>query len=449
MRQYFHKVFRRLPIFAAAIFCCMQIPVSCVKDPLCEISTMPDRIDKVLLIYAAGKNNLASDIRTNIEDFCKGYVPAGDCPDILLTYENLSGSTSPTESYLIRIYSHYGNTVRDTLKTFPAGTHAAESSTLEEILNLVRDRFPAEGYGLLFSSHANGWLPKGYYSNPSHYDRQMTGRKEKTTGQVHGHNAAWVPYVEPVYDPSSPPVKSIGQDRVSEDGQTVSYEMDLQEFSEAIPMHLDYIFFDCCLMGGIEVAYELKDKCDRIIFSPAEVLSTGFDYSTMAVQLLGEAGPDLEGVCRDYYNRYNAMSGQWKSATVTLIDCTRLEPLAEACRLIISNHMDQLALLDGSGIQQFFQADYHWFYDLRDIIVHSGASGMELDLLDSTLDNCIIYKAATDRFISFPINTYSGLSMYLPGNGSDYLDGFYRSLAWNRATGLVPDTQTSGKAGNP
>jgi hypothetical protein len=37
----------------------------------------------------------------------------------------------------------------------------------------------------------------------------------------------------------------------------------------------------------------------------------------------------------------------------------------------------------------------------------------------------------------FVFNTYCGLSMYLPCNGSDYLDEYYKTLAWNKATSLV------------
>ena len=37
----------------------------------------------------------------------------------------------------------------------------------------------------------------------------------------------------------------------------------------------------------------------------------------------------------------------------------------------------------------------------------------------------------------FDINTFCGLSMYLPADGSAHLDNYYRTLSWNRATGLV------------
>ena len=47
-------------------------------------------------------------------------------------------------------------------------------------------------------------------------------------------------------------------------------------------------------------------------------------------------------------------------------------------------------------------------------------------------------KAATPSILGlFDINVFSGLSMYLPCDGSANLDNFYKTLAWNAATGLV------------
>lgn len=394
----------------------------------------------------AGQNTLASYLRTNITDFCTGYVPSGDSPSILLSYQKLSSSRTPARSYLIRYYSHMGTTAADTIAEYDAGMPASSAATLGKVLSDVRDAFPAKSYSMLFSSHATGWLPKGYYSDPSSYDSQGAGLSDRSVPPSGMQDQEWVPYHEEYRDPSLPDVKSIGQDAVNWNGSAVSYEIDLKEFSDAIPMHLDYIFFDCCLMGGIEVAYELRDKCDRIIFSPTEVLATGFNYKTMGAMLFASSGPDLEGVCRSYYEYYNSLSGAYRSATVTLVDCTRLEPVAEACRTIFSNHREGLAAIDPDSVQRYYTNGHHWFYDLYDIACKAGADDNELSALSDALEGCTVYKASTGSFLldsgslpgyGFEISVYSGFSMYLPCNGSVFLDEAYRSLDWNAETSLV------------
>ena len=85
--------------------------------------------------------------------------------------------------------------------------------------------------------------------------------------------------------------------------------MELPDFAEAIPMKLDYILFDACLMGGIEVAYELRGKCSLLGFSQTEVLAEGLDYKTLTQHLLQKEKPYPEGVCADYFTQYDIQSG--------------------------------------------------------------------------------------------------------------------------------------------
>lgn len=432
-------------IFRYMIFALALAAISCRKDRT-EPPRFPDHIDNVLIMYMAGQNNLASYLRNNINELCNGYIPAGNEPSILLSYQKISSSRTPARSYLIRYYSHNGALAADTVARYAPDLPAASAATLGKVLSDAKDAFPSTDYALLVSSHATGWLPKGYYSNPSYYDSQGKAMAETTSPASDKPRSGWVPYSEEERDPSLPPVKSICQDAVTQNGTAVSYEMDLKEFSDAIPMHLDYIFFDCCLMGGIEVAYELRDKCDRIIFSPAEVLASGFNYRTMGTMLFSASGADLEGVCRNYYNYYNSLSGAYRSATVTLVDCTMLEPVAEVCRTIFDNHRDGLAAIDPDEVQRYYTGGHHWFYDLYDIADKAGADEEELSALSEALDGCTIYKASTEAFLSgdgaspgygFDISVYSGFSMYLPCNGSPFLDEAYRSLDWNGRTSLV------------
>ena len=103
-------------------------------------------------------------------------------------------------------------------------------------------------------------------------------------------------------------------------------------------------------------------------------------------------------------------------------------------------------MTDPDKVQRYFRARHHWFYDLESVIYEAAltsgedAQAIESDIrrLRNALDACISYKAATPSFMGdFDITTYSGLSMYLPCDGTDYLDNFYKRLRWNEDTGLV------------
>ena len=405
----------------------------------CELfvfNKTPDHYDKVMLLYSAGYNNLAGYLKGDIEELKRGALPTAKDEDVVLVYSHFpssSGYSTPTSPTLVRLTSQKDNSIKaDTLIVFPEESISSSAGQLENVLSCVKEKFPAQSYGMIFSSHATGYLPAGYYQNPDDEDNLVEWSARP------GFGLTVVPYVEPEYDPSLPMVKSIGQDQVGVSGNYLSYEINIHDFAAAIPMQLDYILFDACLMGGIEVAYELKDKAGKVGFSQTEVLADGFCYENLATHLLGNGLPDLTAVCTDYFNQYEVQSGVYRSATISLIDCSELDPLADLCKVLFAKYSEQISTLDHSKVQKFYRMGKHWFYDLESILINAGINDDELEELHAALDLCVIYKAHTPKFMNdFDIHTFSGFSMYLPSHGSDNLDTFYKKLKWNQDTGLV------------
>ena len=392
---------------------------------------------KVLLLYSAGFNSLSSYLKEDIEELYTGWVPhKRRAEDVILVYSHLPESrgqySKKTSPVLFRLYAeHDGTVVRDTLTVYDPETISASAGQLHDVLSYIKDNFPAKSYGLLFSSHATGYLPDGFYAKPDSYvfNEGMMRKSGKW------RSPSPVPYIEPEQDPGLPAVKSIGQ---SVDGN-LSYEIDIRDFAEAIPMKLDYILFDACLMGGIEVAYELVGKCDKVGFSQAEVLAEGFNYSTLASHLLdNKPASDPYSVCKDYFTQYDIQEGAYRSATISLIDCNKLEPLADLCGTLFSKYSEQIENIRHTDVQRYFRSSKHWFYDLQSILENAGISQQEKSDLKKALDGCILYKGATPSFMNeFYIVTFCGFSMYLPSHGHTELSKYYRTLKWNKATGLV------------
>ena len=447
------------------IFAVLAFLVSCTRDDnfsfkrsdntglaaswVSETRVESDYTRNVMLLYSAGFNTLASYLDEDIRELDLGFVPEkGNKADhILLVYSKLtsrnadSGSLTqnfkvPTESVLFRIYKESGKVVHDTLKVWGTDVDACNPQTLHDVLQFVYDRFPAKGYGMIFSSHATGWLPSGYYADPSKFEGQSynggiewapSGRRMATQGSY--------PEIRPLL-----PVKSIGQDNIPD----APLEMELDDFANAIPFRLDYIILDACLSGCVEVAYQLRGKADVIGFSQTEVLADGFEYPTIAGCLL-KNDPDPVLVCRNYFEYYDTYlernpgaRSDYRSATISAIDTRKMDALAEVCKSLFEKYREQIKSLNGYKVQGFFQYQRHYFYDLKDVLVKAGMTSEEQAALDAALDQCVLYKAATDHFLSIKINTDCGLSMYLPSMGSTYLDGFYQSrIAWNGATELV------------
>ena len=407
--------------------------ISC--EPFWCKPTDPESYDKVMLLYSAGYNNLSSYLKGDIEELKSGAIPTSKDENVVLVYSHFTkeGYNTPSSPTLIRLTSTKDNKVKaDTLVVFPDNSISSSAEQVENVLTYINENFPAQSYGMVFSSHATGYLPAGYYQNPD-TDVFPIGMES-----VIGRRLTAVPYVEPEYDPSLPMVKSIGQDQVGTYGAYVSYEMNINDFADAIPMKLDYLLFDACLMGGIEVAYELKEKVGKIGFSQTEVLADGFCYESLTTHLLGGENPDLVSVCADYFNQYEILTGVYQSATISLVDCSKLSPIADICGDLFNRYRKSIARLNPSDIQRYYRMGKHWFYDMESILTNAGINDEELESLHKALNDCIIYKAHTPKFMSdFDIHTFSGFSMYLPCDGSLSLNEFYKNLKWNKDTGLV------------
>ena len=383
---------------------------------------------QVLVLYSAGFNSLCAALEDDVNDMKSGYLPlVGSMSKAVLVYSRRLSETGRytdrTPSYLIRLsVDGWGKVISDTLKTWPETDEAVSASTMTDVLETVKGLYPHASYGMVFSSHGSGWLPSGYYS---------TG---KITAGTAGLQA--VPYIDPNSDGSMPRVKSIGIDNITSRN---TYEMEIETFAQALPMKFDYIIIDACLMGCIEVAYALKDKCDKLVFSQAEVLEDGLcDYTTLTQRVLKPVVPDLYNLCEDSYRHYkNQDDPIYRSLTISMIDCTRLDGLAESCKSLFSKYRNQISLVNAANVQGYFRARKHWFYDLTDIHRQSGIPEADMAGYNKAMSDCVLYNAATDTFINFDIRTHCGLSMYLPADGNSELDEFYKTLSWNRASGLV------------
>lgn len=383
---------------------------------------------QVMILYSAGFNSLCAALEDDVNDIKSGYLPlVGSMSKAVLVYSRRLSETGRytdrTPSYLIRLSADgWGKVISDTLKAWPETDEAVSASTMTDVLETVKGLYPHASYGMVFSSHGSGWLPSGYYS---------TG---KITAGTAGLQA--VPYIDPNSDGSMPRVKSIGIDNITSRN---TYEMEIETFAQALPMKFDYIIIDACLMGCIEVAYALKDKCDKLVFSQAEVLEDGLcDYTTLTQRVLKPVVPDLYNLCEDSYRHYkNQDDPIYRSLTISMIDCTRLDGLAESCKSLFSKYRNQISLVNAANVQGYFRARKHWFYDLTDILRQSGVPEADMTDYNKAMSDCVLYNAATDTFINFDIRTHCGLSMYLPADGNSELDEFYKTLSWNKASGLV------------
>lgn len=446
----------------AAVFAVILVLASCGKDKDFIIdegsgvkgSSSGDRKEfiekrRVVLFYESGFNDLSSYLDSDVnKELTQAAMPGkGRNEDVILVYSKLmeDSSSKPVKSYLRR-YSkdRSGVLTADTLLTLDEKTMACNPETMRTVLEFVRDRFPAKGYGLIFSSHGSGWLPDGYFFSPSKFESAHAGELNKAPARRQAAPGPLWPSIPETAlrdDPYYGMTRSIGIEEAPSDGCFERKEMSTAEFASGIPYHLDFILFDMCFSSGIEVFYALKDKADYIGGSAAEVLAAGmFDYTRITDYLFQTPEPDLEGLFRAGFKMYMDQSGVYQSSTVMLARTSGMDALAATCRRLFEKYRTDIWHLHYRTVQPYYRysTDRHYFFDLEDIFIKVNASPEDLEELRAALDGCTVYKAATPVFMdSFEVKTYSGLSCYLPCSGTELLNKYYMEESWNKATELL------------
>ena len=436
-----------ITIWSCSTFPEHELYIDQFNDERTSSDTYPDRQsgrarEKVFIVYSMGYNNLSYDLCEDIDELLKGKVPSFSPSDNAIvvfnhsTFNNRSNYRTETSPVLYHAYKMADGTVRkDTLVVYQEGRIAADKDMLREVLTQVKTLFPAKSYGMLVSSHATGWAPEMYcYSPPDKMYSNYWASQQKEFRPLDK------------YTDERPLTRSIGA-HFNGSASNMS-EIELQDFADEIPFHLDFIIFDCCLMGGVEVAYELRNVCDKVCFSQTEILAGGMDYKKMAQYIFDSKEANLESIANDYYKKYAYQASLTdRSATVSVVDCRKLEGVAEivkrnseAIRALANNSTDR------RKVQTYFQSsltrNHGLFYDLEDIVIKAGASESDLNALSDALNECIICKYATPTFLTdLKIERHSGLSMYLPDPDRRTLNVYYPTLDWNKATGLITENE--------
>ena len=378
------------------LFCALAMALtlfSCKKAETEEIVVV--KRPKTVLLYMVANNNLSYDAENSISRLQNGYIPAEE--GNLLVYKHCAGM----DPVLLHIKKgEEGTVVADTAYRFPPRVSATKSA-LTQALNVTQALFPADSYGLILWSHGTGWIPPLASSSSAAQEQRSGSCPERTFGL---------------------------------DGKV---ELEIRDLAQAIPYKLSFMLMDACFMGGIETAYEVKDSVDYYIGSPAEILTESFPYHKI-MQHIFKSTPDYAAVCREYYDYYNAKSGAERSATVALMDCSKLAEVAEVAKRVFDQYGERIASLDLSLLQPYFRgSSSKYFYDLKDLIDAIADASLSAEFA-AALERAVPYKAATPYFIELPIRSFCGVSTYVPGNPADTkLADYYKQYKWNQATGMI------------
>ncbi|WP_288316326.1 clostripain-related cysteine peptidase [uncultured Mediterranea sp.] len=370
---------------------------SCDKEEAPE----PSSYKRTVLVYIVADNNLLSGFaEKDLAEMKEGMAQVSDGTLHLLVY--IDTGSSPR---LVELKKQNGQVVEDVVRTYDDRNSVGVDETREVFADVFSNPdFLAEGYGLIYWSHGDGWIPYGQAST------------------------RWV-----------------GQD--NGDGDHRMNISELASVLEGVP-HLDFLMFDACFMSSVEVAYELRSFTDYYIGSPTENPGPGAPYERL-VPLMAVDQAEVEmskayfAAYEEIYDGTSPTNTNWTGGvSICVMRTDALEALATLTAQLLPAEVVDIAALkkavfdydhDGWG------RDYVGYFDLKQL--------MEQVLDDASyatwtqaFDAAIAYWSTTPKNYSqfvgmFSMEGANGITHYIPGS-STQRDAAYHSMKWYQDAGL-------------
>ena len=373
--------------FFTLLLAMIVLLTSCSDEP--NEPAQPAR--RTILVYMIATNSLGSNNRDkqDLEEIDQAVTNGALNGCRLLVYRTANDDQVPT---LFEIKLNKGKVVHETLLTY--GNANGVSVTPERMRQVVFDmkaEAPANEYGLVLWSHGTGWA------------RSITTKPLTST------------------------LKDFGEDN----GAT----MTLTDLAQGIPSGVfEWIYADVCYMACVEVAYELRNHCHYFVGYTTEIPSQGMPYD-QTLPLLCKDQADLTGACRATYNYYNAMTGQTRTFSGAVVDCSQMDALADVCHRI---QQQGIELKTTTGLQCYNINSSHFFYDFLQYYQAICPEEMQTELLN-IYNNVVIDKMSTPTIfnrILIDQEHFSGLSTYIKGTSPGVNETYYYNLAWATAIGF-------------
>lgn len=319
---------------------------------------------RTVLVYMEARNDLADRAEEDLQEMQLAAIPEGGR---LLVYRSMTGK----RPQLLEITD--GRIV--VRKNYPDDASAVDPAQMADVIADARAIAPASSYGMVLWSHSSGW--------------RQTSKKSRGFGLEYS-----------------------------------SRTMSVSDLASALrSAGLEFIFFDTCYMGCVEVAYELRRCADFMVGSVCEVPAPGMPYDlTLPALFDSDTEAGLVRAIDTTVDTYLHGSITSCPSTLSLIRLGALDALAAEVKA------RKAPLPANYEAQQFsISAPYRYmFFDFGQFYRAIGGDA-------ALLDDAVVHERHTPMIWGrLPLVECSGLSVYLPELSAGYdVDSYgYSTLQW-------------------
>lgn len=342
---------------------------------------------RTVLVYMVAQNNLSGNGESDLAEMLQAARDGHLGESRLLVYHDGLGS-SP-KLYEITPQG------REIICEYDDETMSVARERFEQVILDAKEAAPADRYGLIMWGHGTGYVQDGI---------------------------------------EEPAINTLSYGGESVDKK--SYWMNTTTMARALEdKGFDWIYFDCCFMAGVEVAYELRGVTDYIVASATELPAEGMPYQK-TLRYLMPGNSDLIGAAGETFGHFDAMRGMYRTCTMSVIRTAALDELARVMRSVYIT----TSVLPEGYVPQCYQTDddharYGWaYYDLEHYAMAlAGNHAVLSKAVPIAVGMAVSAAYATPKLWNeVDLSNHCGLSTLIIESDDDpQLDRFgYRELQW-------------------
>ena len=401
---------------------------SCGGD---DPDTPETKAKRTVLIYMCAENSLNSFYDGDSTEIVRGAANLPDDVNLMVYADRSSKTVKPFIAKVEKDGMHI-------VKQYKEDWYSTDKEKMSDIISWTFSKYPADSYAMTFWGHGNGWImvPDANTTNPS--------TKVNARRKAYGWDS--------------------GKDN-PDGGDGNEKFINIPTLAEVLSKteHLDYIFFDCCQMMCAELAYELRNVCDYIVGSPAEIPGYGAPYDHVVPDFFLAKDNVGKAIVDDYINHSDLSA--YGGLPLSVVKTSNMENLLHATQSAIDTvmvHYQYPNNLPVYDVIYYGKNPYSHsrpvFYDLRNVM-RKYLSESDFAKWDETFQQTVVYSVHpadiidTSRpdwmsnellsynFKEFKMNdeNYGGLSMFIPQTYYSNVNSKYlnpnvsiKAFQWNK-----------------
>jgi hypothetical protein len=275
---------------------------------------VPDQAKWTVLTYIAAHNNLDLLGRKNLGDILKVGSSAEVVHGVL--YDGHAGG-----GRYVMGEPGFASQQEPHDSSFDSG----DPTAVVETATWLFERHPADHYGLVLWSHGTGWEPSEIeqVAREARPGARADAKESRDRALAPGGRALFRTTLRAMLGPDQPGERAIlFDDGTGHSLDTLELGRAARAIAERVGQPLDLLGMDACLMGNLEVAYELRKDVRCLVASQELVPGHSWPYSEIYGALGADPGLTGRALARLVVDRY---VGFYVATPPSAVDVTNVD----------------------------------------------------------------------------------------------------------------------------